>query len=310
MKKEPLLTGLIAAPFTPMNADGSLDAAAIAPYARHLVRSGGVTGVFVCGTTGEAPSLTTQERKIVVEKWAEALRGELKLVVHVGGTCQPQCAELAAHAQETGADAIAAFAPGFFKPATVADMVGFFAPVAGAAPDLPFYYYNMPSMTGVCLPVDRFLLEAKKVIPNLRGVKYTHNDLMEMQKCIRLGDGEFEVLHGFDEILITGLAVGARAAVGSTYNYIPSIYNAILEAMERGDLASARDMQWESARILDIVIRHGGGVRGGKMAMALAGLDMGPCRLPISPWSEAELSEMRDELKKTTFFQRVDKLLM
>lgn len=94
----------------------------------------------------------------------------------------------------------------------------------------------MPSITGVSLPVHKFLIEGKKQIPNLVGVKFTHNNLMEMQQCIHADGGAFEVLHGFDEILITGLSVGAKAAVGSTYNYVPGIYKAVMEAMERETL--------------------------------------------------------------------------
>ena len=196
-------------------------------------------------------------------------------------------------------------APFFFKPASVEDLVSFFVPVAAAAPKLPFFYYNMPSMTGVSLPVERFLTEGKKRIPTLAGVKFTHNNLMEMQQCIHAKDGEFEVLHGFDEILITGLAAGAKAAVGSTYNYIPSVYRRIMDAMQKGDLETARKWQGESVKILDIVIRHGGGVRGGNMLMTLAGVECGPSRLPIAPYSEAEFREIEAQLRQTVFFEAV-----
>ncbi|MCD8186199.1 MAG: dihydrodipicolinate synthase family protein [Rikenellaceae bacterium] len=305
MKTNPILTGLIAAPFTPMHPDGTLNTGKIARYAEYLIRGGDVSGVFICGTTGESASLTTEERKAIARAWVDAAGGRLKIVVHVGGCSQNQCVELAAHAQDIGADVISAMAPYFFKPATVSDLVEFFQSVATAAPDLPFFYYNMPSITGVTLPVHRFLEEAKKRIPTLAGVKFTHNNLMEMQQCIHLGGGEFEVLHGFDEILITGLAIGAKAAVGSTYNYIPSIYRGIMQAMERCDLPAARALQWKSVKILDVVIRHGGGVRGGKMLMALAGIDCGPCRLPISPFTDREFREIREELKQTSFFETI-----
>lgn len=244
-----LLTGLIAAPFTPMHEDGSLNLQVIGPYAEFLMQKKCVTGVFICGTTGESVSLTTEERKAVAEKWMEAAKGKLKVIVHVGGMSQVQCAELAAHAQAIGADMIAAMAPCFFKPGSVDELIGFFKPIAASASRLPFYYYNMPSITGVSLPVHKFLIEGKKQIPNLVGVKFTHNNLMEMQQCIHADGGAFEVLHGFDEILITGLSVGAKAAVGSTYNYVPGIYKAVMEAMEKGDLETAREMQlWGTER--------------------------------------------------------------
>ena len=79
-----------------------------------------------------------------------------------------------------------------------------------------------------------------------------------------------------------------------------------MEAMEKGDLATAREMQWKSVEIIDVLIKHGGGVRAGKIFMKLAGIDCGPCRLPIAPCSEEELEETRNELKNTEFFKYIN----
>lgn len=304
---KPCLIGLIAAPYTPMYEDGNLNLQKIESYAQHLISKNCVNGVFICGTTGESVSLTTEERKLVAEKWVEKGGNKLKIAVHVGGLSLPQSIELAAHAQYIGADMIAAMAPTFFKPQSVNDLISFFKPIAAAAPNLPFYYYNMPSITGVSLPVHTFLTEAKQQIPNLVGVKFTHNNLMEMQQCIHTNNGQFEVLNGFDEILITGLSIGVKAAVGSTYNYIPTIYKEMMDAMEIGNLEKAREMQWKAVQIIDVMIKHGGGVRGGKIFMKLAGIDCGPCRLPITPCSKEEFEEIKEELKKTDFYKYTTK---
>lgn len=298
-----LLTGLIAAPFTPMNADTTVNIDAIPAYADFIAAKGCITGVFICGTSGESVSLTTEERKNIAEAWVKATNGRFKVIVHVGGMSQPQCVELAAHAQEIGADMIAAMAPCFFKPATVEDLIAFFKPVCAAASKLPFFYYNMPSITGVNLPVDKFLVEGKKELPNLAGVKFTHNNLMELQLCVNVAGGDFEVLNGFDEILIAGVACGCKGAVGSTYNYMPGLYEEILKAMENGDVEKAQKASAKVVEIVDVLIKHGGGTRAGKIFMKLAGFDCGPCRLPISPCSDEELEQTRKELEKTAFFQ-------
>lgn len=302
MMDSPKITGLISAPFTPMNQDGTLNIAKIKDLCDHIVATQCVNGVFICGTTGEFPSMTTDERKAVAEAWMACAKDTLKVIVHVGSNSQIQSAVLAQHAQEIGAYGIGSIAPSFFKPGSVEDLVQYFKPIAAAAPKLPFYYYNMPSMTGVSLSVTQFLLRAKEVIPSLRGVKFTHNNLMEMQQCIRLNDGEFDILHGFDEILITGLAEGAKGAVGSTYNYIPRLYKKIMDAMAENRIEDARRLQYESVKILDVVIRHGGGVRGGKVLMKLAGVDCGNCRLPIAPVTQEEEDQIRQELKETAFY--------
>ena len=190
MKNYERLKGLIAASFTPMDDSGKINLSVIGKYA-DLLASSGMTGVFVCGTTGESLSLTTEERKAVVAQWVKSAGGRFKVIAHIGSDSQFEAMELARHACEVGADAIGAMAPCFFKPATVQDLIAFFAPIAKSAEELPFYYYNMPSMTGVSLPVAQFLVEGKKVIPNLVGTKFTHNNLMEMGECLALNDGKF-----------------------------------------------------------------------------------------------------------------------
>jgi len=302
MKNYQRLKGLIAATFTPMDSDGNVNYEEISSYARYIAGSG-ISGVFVCGTTGESSSLTTSERKKILEAWVKEAKGQFKVIAHVGSNCQYDAMELALHAQDTGADAIASIAPCFFKPDSVKELINFFTPIAASAPELPFYYYNMPSMSGVNLPVDKFLIEGKKKIPNLVGTKFTHNNLMEMGVCLNLNNGEFEVLHGYDEILISGVALGAVAGVGSTYNYMPSVYLGIFESMDKGDLISARKLQMKSIEVVEIIIKYGGGVRGGKAIMNLIGITCGDCRSPIAPFSEEEYTRLKEDLNKINFYE-------
>ena len=303
MSRFPKFKGLIAAPFTPMNPDGSLNISAIKPYVDLLVRQN-IKGAFICGTTGEGFSLTVAERKAVAEEWVKASAGRLKVIVHVGHNCRADAAELAAHAAKVGAYAIASIAPNFYKPCCVDDLVSFFEPVAAAAPALPFYYYNMPSMSGVALPIAEFLRVGGKRIPNLQGVKFTHNNFMEMNEALALDGGEFEVLHGFDEVLLCGMALGAEAGVGSTYNYAANIYNGIMEAFRDGDVCKARELQLYSVEIVKVIIKYGGGVLGGKAIMNLLGIECGECRSPLHRFSAAEYESLRADLETIDFFNR------
>ena len=182
------------------------------------------------------------------------------------------------------------------------DLVQFFKRIAAAAPELPFYFYDMPSMTGVQLSLEQFLLRGREEIPTLVGVKFTHNDLMEMGACLALDNGAFEILHGYDEVLIAGVSLGAVSAVGSTYNYFAPTYLKVLEAMRQGDLATARSNQLRSIELVKVIIRYGGGVRGGKAIMNLMGYDCGPCRLPISAFSDKEYEILRSDLEAIGFF--------
>ena len=296
------LEGMVAATFTPMDNKGDVNLSVIDKYAEWIA-STPIKGVFVCGTTGEFSSLTMDERKAILERWVIATRKRFKVIAHVGSNCQRDSIELARHAAQVGADAIASIAPSFFKPGTVNDLIDFFVPICKAAAELPFYYYNMPSMTGVNLAVDKFLIEGKKKMPNLVGTKFTHNNLMEMGACIDLENHKFEVLHGYDEILIAGLSMGAVAGVGSTYNYIPNVYQAVFEAMKRNDVETARSYQMKSIRTVEVIIKYGGGVRGGKAIMKLIGIDCGECRLPITDFTAKEYDDLKGDLEAIKFFE-------
>lgn len=291
--------GLVAAPFTPFKEDGSLHLELISQYAAHLAENG-VAGAFVCGTTGEGPSLSVEERKQVAEQWVKSAPSSVKIIVHTGHNCLTDSCELARHAQEIGAAATSLTSPSFFKPGNIKDLVDTCAMVAAAAPDLPFYYYHIPVMTGVSLPVPDFLRAAKDVIPNLAGIKFTHESLMDYANAVRVENGRFDVLFGRDEMLLGSLVVGAKGAVGSTYNYIAPIFNRLLEAYRAGDLVKAEAEQAKANEVIGVMIKHGG-LPAGKAIMKLLGLDCGPVRLPLRSLTAVQEKALAEDLEKVGF---------
>lgn len=301
MPLPPPLAGLIAAPFTPFHADGSVNLTMIDRLAPALAANG-VSGAFVCGTTGEGSSLTIEERCAVAARWASARPASLKLVVHVGHLAQEESKVLARHAASIGADAIAALAPSFFKPASLDALISWCAGVAAAAPQTPFYYYHMPAMTGVDFPMADFITQASRHIPTLAGVKFTHENLMDFSRSVTAAGAGQAVLFGRDEILLGGLAFGARGAVGSTYNYMAPLYTRLIAAFEAGDIAGARELQQQSIKIIAIMVRHGG-LAAGKAMMKLIGLDCGPVRPPMTTLTDAQSSALEAELRAGGFFE-------
>jgi N-acetylneuraminate lyase len=296
------LKGLIAAPFTPMFEDGSLNVGMIAPYAAKL-KNDGLNGVFVCGTTGEGMLMTPEERMTVAEQWIREQTPDFKVIVHVGTTSYSQSKDLAKHAQKIGASAVGCMGPMFLKPSSVEDLISFCVEVAAGAPGLPFYYYHIPTVSEVWLPMPEFLKKAQTIIPNLVGIKFTHRNMMEMMQCIKADGGKWDILHGFDEELLCGLSIGAQAAVGSTFNYMASLYRNLIGAFQEGDMERARDLQFQSVRFVDILIRYGGGVIGGKPVMKMIGLDCGPLRAPTRNLSAAEFKQYEQELNEIGFFE-------
>ena len=299
------LSGLIAAPFTPMNEKGKLNLEPIAPYVDWLVNTG-VKGAFICGTTGEGPSLRFEEKKVVFEEWVRCSDKRLKVIAHVGGTCYTESIELAKHAENSGVDAIAAMAPNFFRPTSVDELLLFLKSIAEAAPELPFYYYHIPSVTGVDLPVHEILSGADDMISNLAGVKFTHSNLMDLQQCLALNHGHFDILFGSDEILLSALSLGVKSAVGSTYNYMAPVYVNLIEAFNNNDLQDARKYQELSVKVVHLLNKYGGGVRAGKAIMELVGIECGPCRLPIRNMTTSEAESLKNDLLEIGFFEMID----
>ena len=205
---------LISAPFTAMHEDGNLDLGKIEDQARSLARDG-LRGAFVCGTTGEGASLTTTERKQVAERWCEVAEG-LEVIVHVGHTSLREARSLAGHAESIGAAAIAAVAPFYHRPQSIMDLVDFCAELAEAAPQTPFYYYHIPSMTGVGFLMADFLRAARERVPTLAGIKYTHDDLTDYARCLEIAGDRYEVFFGRDEMLLS--ASGSRGARGGGFH--------------------------------------------------------------------------------------------
>ena len=295
------ITGLIAAPFTAMNIDGSINLDMIPEQAEFLLKSG-VTGVFVCGTTGEGLSLTISERKAVTERWASCVGGDLILMVHVGHNSRETAADLATHARKIGAWGTGTFGPSFFKPSGPEELAAFCAPIAAAAPDKPFYYYHIPSMTGLDMPMRSFIEIAAPSIPNLAGIKYTHTDLMDYGLCRNIDGGRFDMLFGRDEMLLGALAIGAKGAVGSTYNFAAPLYNRLIEAFTSGDIDTARQLQEKAMAMIEIMLRYRGALVSGKAIMGLAGIDCGSCRSPLKNLTSAEVDNLAGELDRIGFF--------
>jgi N-acetylneuraminate lyase len=295
------LTGLVAATHTPFTQDGLLDLAIVEKQAAHLLGNG-VTTAFVAGTTGESHSLSLEERRQLAQRWMDVTRGSaLKVIFHVGSNCLGDACLLAAQAQQLGATAIAAFAPSYFKPRTLDALIAGCAGIAAAAPDTPFYFYDIPALTGVNFPMPEFLAQAADRIPTLAGLKFTNADLMAYQLCLHAEGGRFDVPYGFDEWLLAALALGAQGAVGSTYNFAAPLYHRLIGAFQAGDLATARWEQFRSVQLIQLLAGYGY-MGAAKAVMGMVGVDVGPARLPHGNPTAAQVKELRARLEVLGFF--------
>jgi N-acetylneuraminate lyase len=299
MKK---IEGLIAAAFTPFNEDGSLNKPMIPVLVDKLVADG-VKGIFCCGSNGEGPNMTTDERMEVAEEFVKAARKRLLVIVHVGHSSIAEAKILSAHAAEIGADAFSSVAAFYFKPVSVQNLADCMSEIAGAAPELPFYYYHIPHLTGVGMDMIEFLKCAGPMISNLAGIKYTATTIQEFQACLNYENGKFDILYGLDELLLPAMAVGAKGAIGSTYTFAAPLYLKTIAAFNSGNLEAARAHHSYMVEVVRVLVKYPP-IPGQKAIMKMLGWDLGPSRLPLVTLNKDSYNKFYSELDKLSFFEK------
>ncbi len=288
------LKNLITATYAPMHQDGSLNPSIIKEYSRYLIRNK-VAGVFMNGSTGDFVSLSTEERKEITMAWSQNKSSDLYLIDHVGSTSLKVAKELATFASDK-VDAIAVLAPFYFRLNSIEKLVEYCKEVAACAPNLPFYYYHIPVLSGANLnPLD-FLRVASKEIPNFAGMKFTDTNLIDYMHCKTFENGKYNILFGFDEAFLYSLPIGEDCWVGSTYNHLAPLYYKIKELFEAGKMAEATQLQTKAIRFVEILNQHGGFNGVAKGFMKTLGIDCGPSRFPHTTLSDDAYEDIKKEL--------------
>lgn len=294
------LTGLFAAPFTPLDDRGELALDQVDSLVG-LYKKNGVKGAFVGGTTGEGESLSASEKKDLIKKWGKTKDEDCKVLFMLGGTSLKEMQDLAAYSHQCQLDGISILCPYYFKPSSVEQLVLFCKEISDVVPDMPFYYYHIPALSGGNFSMIKFLELAEEQVPGLAGIKYSHPNIMEFHACTRFKEGKYDILWGIDEALLSGLVIGAKGAVGSTYNYAAPLYNQILAAFEDGDLSQAEALQFKAVQMVELLVKYGG-IGAGKAFMKLIGLDCGWFRQPIEPLTDSAVQDLKEDLDAIDFF--------
>lgn len=295
MKLRRPLQELIAATFSPFHADGSI-APDVVPIQASFLAAQGIRTVFITGTTGECHSLTCEERIALYDAWAQSAPSHgLVVIAHVGDNSIENARRLARRAGELELAATSTVPPTYFKPGDLKALIDWCAAVAAAAPNLPFYYYDIPKLTGVSVAIDRFLAEAGARIPNFAGIKVTNPDLVSYRRALDAAGERFDLPWGIDESLLGALATGARGGVGSTYNFAPRLYVDLMKAFTRGDLIEARRLQSLSIAMVDAIAATDF-IGTAKALMVRLGVPVGRARTPLGNPTDAQVDSMVERL--------------
>jgi 4-hydroxy-tetrahydrodipicolinate synthase len=221
---------------TPFDAEGDVDHAALEAVVAH-VESGGVDGLFPCGTTGEFASLTAEEQAAVIETVVDAA-DDLPVVAGVSATAVDDAVARANAAADAGADAAVLTAPYFHTSEDPAGVETFFAAVADRSP-LPLVLYNIPGNVGTCLEPSTVASLAER--PDVLGIKDSSGDLAYTLDILRATPDEFLVLQGWDTLLLPGLRMGLDGGVNALANVVPEVFAVLLDEPESERARRASD---------------------------------------------------------------------
>jgi 4-hydroxy-tetrahydrodipicolinate synthase len=270
------LRGIFPALATPYHEDESLDEEGLRAFVRRLAPD--VDGFVVNGTTGDFPLLTPEERRRAVEVVAEEMGGERLIIAGTGAVATRDAIDLTRAALGAGADAALIVAPYYLRPSP-AGLRAHYAAVAESVPELPILLYNFPQLVGQPIPVE-VVRDLALEHENVMGMKDTSGDLAYLLAVLESVPPSFRVLAGQGLVALPALASGAVGAILADANLIPARWQAVLAAVEGGDLEAARRGQLD-AQVVSRVIAKGGSlaVRAG---LEMLGHPIGPPRRPLT----------------------------
>lgn len=274
MAKE--LKGIIVPVVTPFNKDESINESGLRQIVNYLIDNG-VHGLFPSGSQGELFSLSTEEKKRVMDIVIEETNGRIPVMPSTGAVTTRESIELTKYAEAAGADAVSVITPYFIKPSD-AELREHYIRIASSV-SLPMLAYNNPGRTGVPLSPAVVAAVAEEV-PNFVGIKDSSGDLTNTMSYIAQCPPTFQTFMGRDTLIYAGLAYGCKGAVAASANAVPDLAVGIYEAYMAGDLELALERQRKLAPLrhaftlgsFPVVVKD---------AMELMGLPAGPCRAPI-----------------------------
>lgn len=274
------VTGCVAAPFTPFRENGDINFDKFGESADYFYNNN-IPYAFVNGTVGEGMSMTVDERKESAEAWVKVAKGKVKIILHVGANNIRDSQELARHGSSIGVDAVASLCPSFFKPANEEIVTECISEIAGAAPDLPFFYYSIDYLTGINVDPSKILQRARDRVPNLVGVKHTSKEVRKVYNSSLVDPSRFQVLMGTEAEFLPYFSLGFDFPV--TLPYMGTLFYNLKTAHDSGDKHTALKIQARMFELDTIRGKYGAGIEVAKaMFGIISEIDVGPVRLPIT----------------------------
>ena len=286
--KKPLFTGACTALVTPF-LDGKVNYP-MAQVLLHRQMEAGISAVVLAGTTGESPTLSDSEKLQLFRCCKDQAGDDCRILAGTGSNCTSHAVELSQAAEEEGADALLVVSP-YYNKATPDGLFAHYLAIAHAV-SIPIILYNVPSRTGVDIPVS--VCQRLSPIPNMVGIKEASSDITKVTKLCRQCRG-FAVWTGNDELIVPAISLGAKGVISVLSNVIPMQTQAMAQAALDGDLDTAAALQQELQPLVELLFCEPNPIPV-KAAMRCIGYDCGSPRLPLTELSKENLEKLKKVL--------------
>lgn len=289
--KNPLFTSVCTALVTPF-----LDNKVNYPMVDMLLRrqmDAGISAVVVAGTTGEAPTLSDDEKRELIRRAKDYAGNSCAIIAGTGSNSTEHAIALSQDAEDAGADALLVVSP-YYNKATPDGLVAHYTAIAHSV-SIPIVLYNVPSRTGVDIPVSVY--RRLSAIPNIVGVKEAASDITKITRIRKECPKDFYVWSGNDEQIVPAMSLGAKGVVSVLSNLCPVETRLMADAALDGDFDTASVLQMEMMPLIDLLFCEVNPIPI-KDAMGLIGYDCGNCRLPLTPLTRENRKKLMEYLKK------------
>ena len=277
--KKPLFTGVCTALVTPF-LEGSVNYPMVEVLLKRQLEAG-IRAVVLAGTTGEAPTLSDREKIELFQRGKDCFGSEGLIIAGTGSNDTAHAVELSEAAQDAGADAVLVVSP-YYNKATADGLFAHYLAIAHAV-RIPVIIYNVPSRTGVDIPVSVYQRLSR--IPNIAGVKEASTDITKITRIRSACGPDFSVWSGNDDHAVPAIALGAKGVISVTSNVLPAEIRDMVQAALDADLDTAADLQAKLQSFNDLMFCEVNPIPV-KAAMTRIGYDCGGCRLPLTPLSK------------------------
>lgn len=289
--RQPVFTGVCTALVTPFTAEGAVHYPKLAQLIETQIAAG-VDALCICGTTGEAPTLSTREHLACIEFCVRQADHRVKVVAGAGSNDTAKALCLSRRAQDLGADALLLVTP-YYNKTTQAGLAAHYLHIADRV-DLPIILYNVPGRTGLSLTADTYQLLSRH--PRINGVKEAGGDLSLAAHTLALCGEDFSLWSGNDDQVVPLMALGARGVISVASNLVPERMVRMVRLCEQGRGAEAAALQRSLLPLTDALFSEVNPIPI-KTAMNLLGQEVGPLRLPLVPMSPAHQESLRSVLE-------------